>query len=162
MRLSERIIRVIDWFYVWPVASVLPRQVFRYAVCGGLNVVFGWVCYFLIYNFLLDKELLDFGFVAVSAHVAAMLITFPLTFFAGFWLNRNVAFLRSPIPSGTQLFRYLLSVAGSLAVNYFCLKFFVEACHIWATPSQMLATCVTAVYSFFAAKYFTFRHAERL
>lgn len=161
MRPSEFLTRLIDWFYIRPVAAVIPRQVFRYAACGGLNVVFGWVCYFLIYNYLIDKQLVDFGFVAVSAHVMAMLLTFPLTFFAGFWLNRNVAFRRSPLPSGTQLFRYLLSVAGSIVVNYFCLKCFVEVCHVWATPSQMLATCVTTVYSFFAAKYFTFRHAER-
>lgn len=112
MRLADWIIRAIDLFYLRPVAAVVPRQVFRYAVCGGSNVVFGWGCYFLIYNFLIDKQLVDLGFVAVSAHVAAMLVTFPLTFFAGFWLNRYVAFRRSPIPSGTQLFRYLLSRRG--------------------------------------------------
>lgn len=162
MRVSELIIKVIDWFYIRPVAAFVPQQVFRYAVCGGVNVLFGWVCYFLIYNFGLDKELLDLGLVVVSPHVAAMLFTFPLTFFAGFWLNRNVAFRHSPIPSGAQLFRYLLSVAGSVVVNYFCLKFFVELCGFWATPSQMLATGVTTVYSFFAAKYFTFRHAEKV
>lgn len=110
MRVAEWIIRAIDLFYIAPVSSLLPRQVFRYAVCGGGNVLFGWGCYFLIYNFLLDKELLDLGFVAVSPHVAAMLCTFPITFFAGFWLNRHVAFRRSPIPQGTQLFRYALSV----------------------------------------------------
>lgn len=160
MRPSELLTRLIDWCYIRPVAAIVPRQVFRYAACGGLNVVFGWVYYFLIYNFLIDKQLVDLGFMAVSAHVMAMLLTFPLTFFAGFWLNRNVAFRRSPLSSGTQLFRYLLSVAGSIVVNYVCLKCFVEVCHVWATPSQMLATCVTTVYSFFAAKYFTFRHAE--
>lgn len=160
MRISQLIIKIIDWFYIRPVAALVPRQVFRYAVCGGVNVVFGWFCYFLIYNFGVDKQLLDLGFMVVSPHVAAMLLTFPLTFFAGFWLNRNVAFRRSPIPSGTQLFRYGLSVAGSVVVNYFCLKFFVELCGFWATPSQMLATGFTTVYSFFAAKYFTFRHAS--
>ena len=86
MRVAEWIIRAIDLFYIAPVSSLLPRQVFRYAACGGGNVLFGWGCYFLIYNFLLDKELLDLGFVAVSPHVAAMLCTFPITFFAGFWL----------------------------------------------------------------------------
>ena len=89
MRPSDLITRLIDWFYIRPVAAIVPRQVFRYAVCGGMNVVFGWVCYFLIYNYLIDKQLVDLGFVAVSAHVMAMLLTFPLTFFAGFWLNRN-------------------------------------------------------------------------
>ena len=73
MRISELIIRFIDWFYRRPVAAILPRQTFRYIVCGGANVVFSWVCYFLVYNFVLDKEQLDLGFVVVSAYVATML-----------------------------------------------------------------------------------------
>ena len=40
MRISELIIRFIDWFYRKPVAAILPRQTFRYIVCGGANVVF--------------------------------------------------------------------------------------------------------------------------
>ena len=87
MRISELIIRFIDWFYRKPVAAILPRQTFRYIVCGGANVVFSWVCYFLVYNFVLDKEQLDLGFVVVSAYVATMLLIFPFTFFTGFWLN---------------------------------------------------------------------------
>ena len=35
MRISELIIRLIDWFYRKPVAAILPRQTFRYIVCGG-------------------------------------------------------------------------------------------------------------------------------
>lgn len=161
MRPSELIIRFVDWFYIKPVAAILPRQTFRYALCGGSNVVLSWICYFLIYNFIIDKELVDLGFVAISPHIATMLIVFPLTFFTGFWLNRYVVFRRSPLPTGTQLFRYLLTVAGSVLVNYVCLKFLVESCGFWATPSQMLATLVTMVYSYLAAKYFTFRHAEK-
>ena len=148
MRISELIIRLIDWFYRKPVAAILPRQTFRYIVCGGANVVFSWVCYFLVYNFVLDKEQLDLGFVVVSAYVATMLLIFPFTFFTGFWLNRYVTF------------RHLLSIGGSVVVNYAGLKFFVEFCGLWATPSQMLATFVTMIYSYLAAKYFTFRHAE--
>ena len=146
MRISELIIRFIDWFYRKPVAAILPRQTFRYVVCGGANVAFSWVCYFLVYNFVLDKE--------------TMLLIFPFTFFTGFWLNRYVTFRHSPLPTGTQLFRYLLSIGGSVVVNYVGLKFFVEFCGLWATPSQMLATFVTMIYSYLAAKYFTFRHAE--
>lgn len=56
MRLSELIIRFIDWFYRRPVSALLPRQTFRYAVCGGANVVFGWGCYFLLYNFVLERS----------------------------------------------------------------------------------------------------------
>lgn len=160
MRLAELITRVIDWFYIAPVVSFVPRQTFRYVVCGGANVVFSWLCYFIAYNFLIDKELVDLGFVAISAPVASMLLIFPLIFFTGFWLNAHVVFLRTPLSTPTQLFRYLLSIGGSLVVNYLFLKFFVECCHVWATPSQMLATLFTMAYSFLAAKFFTFRNAE--
>ena len=54
-----------------------------------------------------------------------------------------------------------LSVAGSVVVNYLFLKFFVELCGFWATPSQMMASLGTMVYSYLAAKYFTFRNAVR-
>ena len=37
MRISELIIRFIDWFYRKPVEAILPRQTFRYIVCGGAN-----------------------------------------------------------------------------------------------------------------------------
>ena len=35
MRISELIIRFIDWFYRKPVAAILPRQTFRYIVCAS-------------------------------------------------------------------------------------------------------------------------------
>lgn len=95
MSLSELIIKVVDWFYVKPVAAILPRQTYRYAVCGAVNVVFGWGCYFLAYNYLFDKQLLDLGLVVLTPHVATMFFIFPFTFFSGFWLNRHVAFRRS-------------------------------------------------------------------
>lgn len=161
MRLSERIIRLVDWFYIPPVAAFVPRQVFRYAVCGGVNfLLLDPFFYFLIYNYIVGYRFIDLGFVVVSPYIAALLLVFPITFFNGFWLNRHVAFRRSPVPRGTQLFRYTLSIGGSLLMNYGCMKFFVGVCGIWPTPSKLLTTIITTVYSFLAAKYFTFRHAE--
>ncbi len=160
MRISELIIRAIDWFYIKPVRALLPRQVFRYAVCGGVTyMLFDPLCYFLFYNFIVAHRYFDLGIVVVSPHIAAMILVFPFTFFVGFWLNRYVAFRQSPIGAGTQLFRYLLSVAGSVLLTYAGLKFFVEVCGVWPTPAKMLTTLLTMVYSFLAAKYFTFRHA---
>lgn len=162
MRLSERIIRLIDWFYIAPVASLMPRQTFRYAVCGGVNyLLLDPFYYFLIYNFIVVHRFIDLGFVVLSPHIAALILVFPITFFNGFWLNRNVAFRLSPVRTRTQLMRYGLSIGGSLLLTYAGLKFFVEACGIWPTPAKLLTTLLTTVYSFLAAKYFTFRHAAK-
>lgn len=162
MALSEWIIRMIDWFYVAPVASVLSRQTFRYAVCGGVNyLVLDPLCYFVMYNFIVAHRFFDLGVVVLSPHIAAMILVFPITFFNGFWLNRNVAFRRSPVRTHTQLVRYGLSIGGSLLLTYLGLKFFVEACGVWPTPAKVITTVLTTAYSFVAAKYFTFRHAAK-
>ena len=160
MKAAEIITRMVDFFYVKPLRRIIPLETFRYAVCGGINMLLGWVLYALLYKYVIRGCYLDLGFVVMSPHVLALAVQFVITFFTGFWLNRYVTFRHSPLPTGTQLFRYLLSIGGSVIVNYAGLKFFVEFCGLWATPSQMLATFVTMIYSYLAAKYFTFRHAE--
>ena len=157
MRLSELIIKGVDLFYLRPVAALVPLQTYRYAVCGGANMVLDAVWYFVIYHFIVAERFFDLGIVVISPHIASMCVVFPITFFNGFWLNRHVAFRHSPLSGGVQLFRYALSIGGSLLLTYLGLKFFVEVCHFWPTPSKLLTTVITVIYSFLAAKYFTFR-----
>lgn len=157
MRLAERITRLVDLFYLRPVAAVIPLQTHRYACCGGINMVLDAVWYFVLYHYIVAERFFDLGVVVISPHIASMCLVFPITFFNGFWLNRYVAFRHSPLSGGTQLLRYALSIAGSLALTYIGLKFFVEVCHFWPTPSKVLTTILTVIYSYLAAKYFTFR-----
>ncbi len=102
---------------------------------------------------------MSLGFVTLSPHIAALALVFPLTFLVGFWLNRHVAFRQSPLRTRTQLWRYGLSVAGSVVLTYAGMKFFVDVCGVWPTPAKVVTTLLTALYSYLAAKYFTFRHA---
>ncbi len=157
---ADRIIRLLDRLHRCPLARIMPLSVFRYAACGGVTyLLFDPLCYSLIYNGVVAHRYFDLGFVTVSPHIAALALTFSLTFFVGFWLNRNVAFRRSPLRTRTQLFRYALSVGGSVLLTYAGLKFFVEVCGVWPTPAKVATTFITTVYSYLAARYFTFRHA---
>ena len=113
--------------------------------------------YYLIYHYLVAERFIDLGFVVVSPHIASLVVVFPITFLNGFWLNRHVAFQSTSIRTQRQLLRYLISVAGAIVLNYLLMKLLVEGCHLWATPSKMITTCISALYSFLAAKYFTFR-----
>ena len=115
------------------------------------------VWYFLIYHFVVAKQFVDLGFVVISPHILSLVIVFPITFFTGFWLNRNVAFRTTHIGSGRQLLRYLLSVAGAILINYISMKLLVEYAHIWATPSKILTTVISTVYSYLVGRYYTFR-----
>ena len=54
--MSKFITKIIDFFY-HPFEKWMSRQLFRYAACGGGNMVLDWVLYFLIYNFVIGHQL---------------------------------------------------------------------------------------------------------
>ena len=161
MKPAEIITRFIDVFYIAPLQPIIPQQMFRYAFCGVSNMLLDSVWYFLIYHFIICKRFVDLGFVVVSPHISSLVLVFPITFFTGFWLNRNVAFRTTDVRSSKQMLRYALTVAGAIVLNYACMKFFVEICGFWPTPSKSITTVISAVYSFLAAKYYTFRSAAK-
>lgn len=155
--LSIHIARFIDWFYVGPIKKILPKQTFRYAVCGGFTMVVGWILYDFLYNKLFDAQNLDLGFIVISPHVATLGACFPVTFTLGFLLNKHVAFKKATTRTQQQLVRYLLSVSGSLVLNYLLIKLFVEICHLYPTLGQIISTLLITVYSYLMQKYFTFK-----
>ena len=155
--MQQLLIRLVDWLYITPFKRLVSRDIFAYGLCGGANMALDTLWYFVIYHYIVAERFIDLGFVIVSPHIASLIVVFPITFFTGFWLNRNVAFRATEYKTRGQLIRYALSVLGSIALNYLCMKLFVEHLYIWPTPSKMLTTSVSVVYSFLAAKYFTFR-----
>lgn len=167
--LSQIITKIIDFFYR-PFSRYIPEQLFRYAACGGGNMVLDWVLYFVVYNFVVGHELVYISLpdmlcqlavencqLCLTPHILSLLIVFPITLITGFLLNKYVTFTQSSLRGYSQLFRYVLIVAVNLLVNYFGLKLFVEICGIYPTPSKMIITIITVAISFFGQKYFTFK-----
>ena len=172
---AQIITKIVDFFYR-PFSKYIPQQLFRYAACGGGNMVLDWVLYFLIYNFVIGHELvyisLPFSFhlspfsfqfspfssqLCLTPHILTFLIVFPITLLTGFWLNRNITFTQSSLRGYKQLWRYILIVALNLLVNYLGLKLCVDILGFYPTPSKMLITLVTVAISFFGQKYFSFK-----
>lgn len=156
MWLAQRLISVVDTLYIKPLHGLVSRNLFGYGLCGAVNMALDIVWYFLIYHYVVCESYVDLGFVVMSPHILSLFIVFPITFFTGFWLNRHVAFRATKVSSGKQLWRYALSVVGSILINYVCMKLFVEVCAIWPTPSKMLTTAISVCYSYLVARYITF------
>ena len=166
--ISGKIIKIIDFFYR-PFSRWMSEQLFRYAACGGGNMVLDWILYFLIYNYVIGHEIVNLQFTicnlqfiqAITPHIATLCIVFPITLLTGFWLQKNVTFQSSAVHiqhSGKrQLFRYIVIVAVNLAVNYFGLKLCVEGWGWYPTPSKMAITLLTVAISYLGQKYYTFR-----
>ena len=157
MKLTSLITNTIDLFYIPVVRRFVPQQIFRYGACGALNISLDALWYFVIYNFIVAKQFVDLGFVTISPHILSLVIVFPITFFTGFWLNRHVAFRTTHIDSLRQLLRYLLTVIGAIIINYISMKLLVEHAHIWATPSKLLTTVISTVYSYLVGRFYTFK-----
>jgi putative flippase GtrA len=135
----------------------MPIQVYRYGVCGASNIVFNWILYFLVYNFLFKNRLVGLGFVTLSPHIATLALIFPVTTFSGFLLQKYVTFTASDLRGRVQLIRYLMIVAANLLINYIGLKILVDGLNFYPTPSIMIITIITVICSYLGQKKYTFK-----
>lgn len=160
MALFRRLIKFIESFVLWfypPFKKFMPEQTFKYAATGGMNTALDIFLYFIFYNFILKKEILDLGFYAISPHIAAFLMSFTITFPSGFILAKFISFPGSYLRKRIQLMRYGITVLGSIILNYIFLKLFVEQFGWYPTISKIVTTLIVIIFSYTSQKYFTFK-----
>ncbi len=150
------ILPIIDFFYP-PFRRFMNLQTFRYAASGGGNVLLGFLIYTLSYKFLFVGEEFDFGFYAFKGHVAALFVSFCITFPIGFFMSKYVVFNDSNMKGHIQLFRYFMVCMFNLALNYLLLKILVERLGMDAILSQVITIVVVVVISYLAQRNFSFK-----
>ena len=154
--MRKRIIAFIDIFY--PLfKKMMPEQTFRYAVCGGSNMILDIFLFYISFNFILHKQVLDLGFISLKPYNAALCMSFCVTFPLGFLLSKYIVFNSSYLRGHVQLFRYILIVAINLFLNYAIINLLVQYMHLFPTVSKIIATVIIVTFSFLSQKYFTFR-----
>ncbi len=151
---------VIDFFYP-PFKRYIPIETFRYAATGGGNLVLDIVLYFVFFHYVLSEQDLVLGSVVISPHIAAFLLVFPITFTTGFLLAKYITFTQSQLRGKKQLLRYGLTVLGAIVLNYLLLKLFVDQLGFYPTPSKILTTGISIIYSYVAQKFFTFKTGKK-
>ena len=77
------ILNFLEWCHR-PFGKIIPAETFRYVAMGGVITFVDIFLYFICYNFVLKKQMVDLGFVVMSAHIASFVFVFPITFFTGF------------------------------------------------------------------------------
>ncbi len=157
--IAKLITQLLNQLYP-PFRRLMPLQTFRYAACGAGNTLLGIVVFFIGYNFIFQKELFELPFITIKPHVAAMILSFMVTFPLGFYLARYVVFSASTIRGRQQLFRYFTTSIGSVLLNYFNLKILVEIFHLFPTVSQIINTFIVVSFSYLMQKHFAFRHSK--
>lgn len=154
--IAEKLIQLIDLFYL-PFKRLMPIRTFRYAVCGGSNMMLDIFLFYTSYNFILHKQILHLGFIALEPYTAALGMSFIVTFPIGFLLSKYIVFNSSGLRGRVQLFRYMLIVAVNLLLNYSFLKVMVEYMSIYPTIARIFATGFIVTFSYLSQKHFTFK-----
>ena len=136
-------------------------KTFRYAVCGATNTAVGYIVYYVSFKYILKTQDLDMGFFEFKSHMAALFMSFLISFPFGFFLMKYVVFSDSNLRGKVQLFRYFLVIMGCMVINYICLKIFVEHFGWYPTPSQLITTGVVILFNYFSQRYFSFRKDKK-
>lgn len=156
MKFRDRILALIDFFYP-PFRKLFPLQTFRYAVCGGGNVLLDILLFYISFNYILHQQPLNLGFIVLEAYNAALIMAFCITFPLGFILSKYIVFHGSYLRGRIQLFRYGLVVAINLFLNYAILNVLVRYLHFYPTLARVFAVVVIVTFSYLSQKHYTFK-----
>jgi putative flippase GtrA len=155
------IFKVLDVFY--PIfRPFMPLQTYHYAACGGANTVLTLALYFVSYNYIFNKQVVDLGFMAFQPHIAALFVSFLFSLPVGFYLSMYVTFQGSTLKRRTQFARYFAVIIGCMVIDYIGLKIFVEVLGWWPLPSKMLTTCIVIVFNYFSQRHFSFKTGKQV
>ncbi len=153
------VLGLIDFFY--PLfKKFMPLQTYRYAACGGGNTLLNIFIFFFTHNFILKNQVVHFGSLAISSHIAAFLIAFCITFPIGFYLSMYVVFQGSYLRRRIQFIRYFLVAVVCIVLNYIFLKLFVDYLGWYPTPSLILTTAIVVTFSYLSQKHFSFKQEK--
>lgn len=158
--LKNIILKTVDFFYP-PFRRFMPIQLFRYGVCGGVNMALGMLLYPIFYNFIFQKEIVYTDVIAISPYIASLIANFLITFPIGFYLSMFVVFPGSHLKRRIQLGRYFMVAIINLFLNYALMKLFVEVFHWYPTPSFWITVLLVVTFTYIVQKNFTFRKKKK-
>lgn len=151
------LISTIDSFHP-PFSRLMDLQTFRYAACGGSNSLFDITLFEIMVHYVFHDSIVQVGHLAITPHIAAFIVTFPITFLSGFILMRYIVFPDAKTTKKrVQGTKYLLVVFCCILLNYIFLKLFIEKFGWWPLPSKIVTTMLVVMFSYFSQKHFTFR-----
>jgi putative flippase GtrA len=159
--IAKNIVAFIDLFYPF-FKKIMPLQTFRYAACGGANMVNGFVTFTTIFHLLLPLHVVKLAGFAFEPYSIALIISSCWVFLVGFFLNKYIVFTNSNLASRVQLFRYFLSFFSNLIINYVLLKALVAYANLYPVLAQVIVMAIIVTISYFTQQYFTFKVKEEI
>lgn len=146
------LLTIRSWFFTF-----IPKQSYLYMACGGLNLAFDMLLFFIAYHFIFFAQNFVTPFYTFSPHIAAFLFAFIITMPTGFYLSRYVVWTNSPVRGRTQLISYIGVVILCTILNIGFLKLLVEYFHFYPLPSKIITSVLVVLISYILQRFYTFK-----
>jgi putative flippase GtrA len=157
--IRKTVLAIVDLFY--PLFKrFMPLQTFRYAACGGANMIFDIAVFTYINTYILKQNVVYIGSFAFKSYVVAFVLSFCLTFPIGFYLSRYVVWQQTETKKRIQVFRYFIVVAACVGLNYILLNIFIQEFHWWPLVSKLVTTVIVVIFSYITQRSYSFRPVD--
>lgn len=148
--------KIVIFFYA-PFSRIIPLKTFRYGMCGGSNAVLNLLLFYLSYNYLFDRPVVNFSGLLITPYIAAYLVALCVTFPVGFLLNKYFVFQEAGGRTGRQLSLYAFLTVSNIILEYVLLHFLIGRMRLPATLVQAAIIVCLAGISYLFQSYITFR-----
>ena len=129
----------------------------RYIFSGGTATAVDVASFFVIYNYVLNKEAFQFYHVQIGPHIASLCASFSLGLITNFLITKYFVFKESNIRGREQFLRYIAVALVTFFGNYFMMKLLVDVFSVWPTVARIISVGCIAILSFRLHKVFTFK-----
>jgi len=150
--ISTILLTIRQWFF-----RFIPEQSYLYMACGGINLVFDMLIFFIAYHFIFQEQNFNTPFFTFSPHVASLFLSFIISTPTGFLLSRYVVWTNSTVRGRNQAINYLSVVLLCIVLNTVLLKIFVEYFHFRMFLSRMLTCVIVVSTSYILQRNFAFK-----
>lgn len=137
--------------------NAMQHKGVRYIMSGGIATGVDVATFFIMINYVLQKNNLVLGHIHIGAHIASLCVSFSLGLITNFLITKYFVFNESNIRGREQFVRYVLVAAITFVGNYFMMKLLVDVFNVWPTFARLIAVGTIAILSFRLHKVFTFK-----
>ncbi|MBC7411429.1 MAG: GtrA family protein [Bacteroidia bacterium] len=150
---------IISVFKLLFIQRLLQMQLVRYVIAAGTAFTVDVAVYFIMLHFFIsDKIITVFNTpIILRAAMLSLVVSFTCGLVTNFYMSNLFVFKAMDSRTNTHFARFVLVAMVTFVGNYFLMRFFIEALHLYPTVARIVAACVFAMFSFTMHKFFSFR-----